>query len=238
MAKLFISYSSQDRDRALRLADDLEQAGHEVWIDRKGIGGGTKWAVEITKALESCEQFLLLMSPAALASDNVRKEVDLAAEEKKPFVPIKLHPIEKIPTEFRYHLAGLQHLDLMTDYAQGLRDLLATLPAVEPTISAEEYFLLGRSAVKNGQFAAGLAHLDQAIALAADFALAFYMRGRAYAGLDQHEAAVADFTEAIRLDPQSGATFRHRAQSYEKLGNLEQAQKDRTQAKYLGDTRS
>jgi uncharacterized membrane protein YeaQ/YmgE (transglycosylase-associated protein family) len=128
MANLFISYSSADRDIALRLANTLESNGHVVWIDNKGIKGGTKWAAEIVKAIGASDLIVLLLSPDALTSDNVRKEIDLAAEENKSLLPVLIKPVSAIPVDFKYHLAGLQHIDVTLDYERGVRTLLTTIP--------------------------------------------------------------------------------------------------------------
>jgi uncharacterized membrane protein YeaQ/YmgE (transglycosylase-associated protein family) len=128
MANLFISYSSADRDIALRIATRLESNGHVVWIDHKGIRGGTKWAAEIVKAIEASDFIILLLSPDALTSDNVRKEIDLAAEEHKSLLPVLIKPVDAIPVDFKYHLAGIQQIDVTSDYERGVRTLLTTIP--------------------------------------------------------------------------------------------------------------
>ncbi len=130
MAKVFISYSRKDSEIALRMADDLEKAGHSVWIDRKGIGGGSVWAAEIVKAIEDCEYFLLLLSSHSVQSDNVRKELDLAAEEKKRFLPVIVEATE-IPSEFKYHLAGIQRVDFLENYDISFKLLIQVLPPPE-----------------------------------------------------------------------------------------------------------
>lgn len=127
MKKLFISYSSKDREMALKIADDLVSIGHEVWIDRRGLDGGSKWASEIVAAIKRCELFLILVSYNSLSSDNVRKEVDLASEEKKPLVPVRLVNVSSIPDDFRYHLAGLQYIELFSDYGSGFKDLIKVI---------------------------------------------------------------------------------------------------------------
>lgn len=141
MAKLFISYSRKDGEIALKLADDLEKAGHSVWIDRKDIGGGSVWAAEIAKAIHECEYFLLLISLNSVQSDNVRKEVDLAAEDKKVFLPVVLVETE-IPTELRYHLAGIQRIDFTISYNNGIDDLLNILSDITKTSYPEPVLMI------------------------------------------------------------------------------------------------
>jgi type III secretion system FlhB-like substrate exporter len=127
MGHLFVSYARKNIEIAEKLTADLERAGFNVWLDRKGIDGGSKWAAEIARAISECETFLLLISPDSIASDNVRKECDLAAEDKRRMVPVIIHEVPQIPPELRYHLAGLQRIDCTADYQRGFADLLRAL---------------------------------------------------------------------------------------------------------------
>ncbi|HYM20198.1 MAG TPA: TIR domain-containing protein [Candidatus Kapabacteria bacterium] len=108
---IFISYSSTDRARALALADYLRSEGHSVWIDTESIGGAARWRKEIAQALTDCKVFLLLVSGASLASENVQKELTIAAEEHKHLLPIDIEKVA-LTVDFRYHLAGVQHIKI------------------------------------------------------------------------------------------------------------------------------
>ena len=110
MADIFISYSSKDRQQAEQLTELLASAGLSVWIDKQGIDAATSWSGEISKAIEDCKALVLLLSLTSIASENVRKEVSLAAERKKKILPLDLEPVT-LPHDFAYHLAGIQRID-------------------------------------------------------------------------------------------------------------------------------
>ena len=107
MADIFISYSAKDREKAEQLTELLASAGLSVWIDKHGIGAATSWSGEISKAIEECKALLLLLSETSIESDNVRKEVSLAAERKKKILPLDLEPVA-LTHDLAYHLAGIQ----------------------------------------------------------------------------------------------------------------------------------
>jgi len=111
MADIFISYSSKDREKAEQLTELLASAGLSVWIDKQGIGAATSWSGEISKAIEECKALVLLLSPTSIESDNVRKEVSLAAERKKKILPLDLEPVT-LPHDLAYHLAGIQRTSM------------------------------------------------------------------------------------------------------------------------------
>ena len=61
-----------------------------VWIDREEIHGGDLWREAIVEAVDHAYAFVLMLSPASVASDNVRKEVDLADGAGKALLPFFL----------------------------------------------------------------------------------------------------------------------------------------------------
>src|SRR5947209_5443244 len=102
---VFLSYASGDRERALALADRLEALGIRVWIDRSSIVGGSSWTAEIVRGIRECAALLVLCSPAAVASPNVQRELNLAVEHNRPLVPLLLQATA-FPDEVQYALAG------------------------------------------------------------------------------------------------------------------------------------
>jgi predicted ATPase len=108
---LFLSYATADRERALEVADALETAGIPVWIDRRGIPGGTEWAAQITQAVRSCRAVAVLCSATSIASRNVRQELQLAWDRDKPILPLLLEPVD-FPDSVAYFLQGRQWIEV------------------------------------------------------------------------------------------------------------------------------
>lgn len=123
---IFLSYSRKDTAYVDALHAALTRAGHDVWIDRRGIGGGTEWRTEIVTAIESADHFVLVLSPASITSRNVRKEIGVAESAERRMVPVLKEPVE-LPTELKYQLSGIQVLDLPDVAAEGLHGLLDAL---------------------------------------------------------------------------------------------------------------
>src|SRR5690606_25671770 len=62
--------------------------------------------------IKECDAFLMLLSPAALASEYCRWEYAIAAEEQKPVFPVLLKAIEgQYPDELE-DLANIQYVDM------------------------------------------------------------------------------------------------------------------------------
>ncbi len=110
MADIFVSYARVDKERVEKIVNDLKSSGYDFWMDVQGIEGGKYWPEAISKAILECRILLLFMSPASMASDNVRNEVQIAFEERKVIVILMLEDAE-IPPAMRYQLAGRQRID-------------------------------------------------------------------------------------------------------------------------------
>ncbi|WP_265529348.1 TIR domain-containing protein [Sphingomicrobium marinum] len=91
MSKLFVSYSSKDRDRIAQLVAALEARGHDVWWDSK-IGGATRFSTEIEAALDEADATIVAWSPAAVTSEWVLDEAAHARDHDK-LVPIRLDDV-------------------------------------------------------------------------------------------------------------------------------------------------
>src|SRR5574342_48728 len=89
MAHIFISYSHKDSEYAHWLADSLQSQGFNVWIDAR-LDYGSHWPVEIQKQLDSCDAFILIMSPNAYISEWVQSELQRAKRKLKPIFPLLL----------------------------------------------------------------------------------------------------------------------------------------------------
>jgi WD40 repeat protein len=91
-ARTFISYSWQDgADAAARLRRDLEAKGFSIWQDLVALEGGRDWWSQIEGALKSkaLQHFVLVVTPRALASPVVRREIRVARTEGKTFLPVR-----------------------------------------------------------------------------------------------------------------------------------------------------
>ena len=122
-ADVFVSYSSQDRDRVIPVVDYLRSSGISVWVDEGNIHAADLWSEQIVQAIASCRVLVVMLSGNSTDSHNVIKEAMLASEQKKVLLPVYLEPAE-IPAKLQYQLAGIQHLEL---YGQDEKEVLADL---------------------------------------------------------------------------------------------------------------
>jgi TIR domain len=79
---LFISYAHVDRAAVERIAAALESLGLSVWYDR-GLTTGDQFLHEINGRLAAARRVLVVWSPAALASEWVLNEAEVARRSGK-----------------------------------------------------------------------------------------------------------------------------------------------------------
>ncbi|SRR6266498_834696 len=114
MKHIFVSYSRIDGEAVDYIVARLEQDGFNVWLDREEIKAGELWQEAIVQAVDDAYAFVLMLSPGSAASNNVRKEVDLAEAAHKELVPVLLAPVE-LPANLRYQLAGIEWIEYYRD---------------------------------------------------------------------------------------------------------------------------
>src|SRR5262245_11020420 len=91
----FISYARADGETAARaLHTRLKADAPDIptWLDRHDIEGGIGWWNQIEQELDRAEFLLLLMTPAALRSQNTRNEWRSARQRGVCVYPVKGAP--------------------------------------------------------------------------------------------------------------------------------------------------
>ncbi len=105
MARVFVSYQQEDRDRAEPIVEALKRAGVEVWWD-PSIQPGAEFSEEITTALADAAAVLVLWSAHSVGSRWVKDEAERGAE-RRVLVPARIDAVQP-PMGFRQ----FQTLDL------------------------------------------------------------------------------------------------------------------------------
>jgi len=129
MSSIFISYSHKDKSFVKKLAADLRDNGHYIWIDNTEVLVGDSLIDKIRNGIDSVDFVAAIISSISLSSQWVKKELDLASnreiDEKRVVVlPILLNDV-KLPG----FLKGKYYADFREEdnYQEGLDELLERL---------------------------------------------------------------------------------------------------------------
>lgn len=113
MATVFLSHARVDRLTAEMLGERLRVEGFAPWVDRQAIEGGERWTEAIDAAIRSAVACVVLVTPRALTSDWVRREVRIAADAGIPTIPVRIHPDANPGATRALGLEDLQVVDLV-----------------------------------------------------------------------------------------------------------------------------
>ena len=123
--EVFLSHSSADRTFTTALADVLRRHGIPVWYSDTNIRGAQQWHDEIGTALTRCDWLVLVLSPDAVTSKWVKRELLFSLQQDRfdgRIVPILHRPCRH--DELSWTLTQLQMVDFQNDFDQGCRKLL------------------------------------------------------------------------------------------------------------------
>ncbi|MGO9462991.1 MAG: SUMF1/EgtB/PvdO family nonheme iron enzyme [Isosphaeraceae bacterium] len=129
--QVFVSYAHADAEQVIAIARLLEQEGVVVWRDSDRILGGQSWGEEIVHAVAHSRVVMLMCSPHSLQSEHVCREVWLAWDYHRRYIPVWLTPVMEIPDGFRLCLVNRHWIDAYSQpQERWLPQLLKSLQVV------------------------------------------------------------------------------------------------------------
>jgi hypothetical protein len=114
---VFISYSHKDKAIADAICANLESARVRCWIAPRDIAPGLDWPTAISKAIEASRIMVLVFSAHSNASNDVGRELILAANNNLVIIPFKIDNVQPEPGK-QYYLARTHWLDAMNPPTQ------------------------------------------------------------------------------------------------------------------------
>jgi hypothetical protein len=123
--RVFISHATEDGAIAHRLADDLRRMGLTVWIAPESIRAGEGWVRAIERGLGESDVLVVLLTPAAVQSRWVNKEMEVAIGLERhgqmDIIPLSVRTCTPPLLWSSYQCVPFSH------YTTGLERLVATL---------------------------------------------------------------------------------------------------------------
>ena len=66
-----------------------------MWLDVEDILGGADWRERVKRGIEACKAFIFVLSPASLASEHCRQELDDAVALHKLIIPVRYREVDE-----------------------------------------------------------------------------------------------------------------------------------------------
>lgn len=125
--RIFISHSSKDKALADRLAVDLRAAGFELWYDAEQIHVGDTIIEMIAKGVPECDFMIVILSPEAVASEWVCREILMFATKEIERKKTVIMPVLSRDCTMPPILHGRHFADFRNNYETGFTELLKAL---------------------------------------------------------------------------------------------------------------
>ena len=110
---VFISHSSNNRTVANAVCAALESAGIRCWVAPRDVMPGRSYSGEITRAIQQSRAFVLIFSQHSNNSEQVLREVQLAANSRLHIVQFRIDAVSP-SDDLEYYLSGPHWLDAVT----------------------------------------------------------------------------------------------------------------------------
>ncbi|MCL2773001.1 MAG: DUF5050 domain-containing protein [Oscillospiraceae bacterium] len=107
---VFVSYSSKDKTIADAIVHYFEERKIRCWIAPRDIDPGKLWESGIVSGIKSSRVCLLIFSANSNASEQVWREIGLAADFKLPIMPFRVEDVTQCEALI-YYLKNIHWLD-------------------------------------------------------------------------------------------------------------------------------
>src|SRR5256885_15297713 len=138
---VFLSYAREDGESALKLYNELVEAGINVWFDQESLAPGAKWKLAIRSAIRQSRYFIALMSSRSVSKrgfiqNELRQAIDVLdefPEGETYLIPVRLDACEA-PLD---RLNDFQWVDLFPEWQKGANKLLRFFGVIDKETKAQ-----------------------------------------------------------------------------------------------------
>jgi len=127
MANVFVSHRRADSAAAEKLAAAIKNAGHTVWLDDWDIKIGDSIVGSMQTGLSGSTYLVLCYSSIGVMAPWVSREWLSALARQMNGHDVKVLPVVLTGGEPPAILADIRYADLVADWNQGIKDLLAAI---------------------------------------------------------------------------------------------------------------
>ncbi len=127
MAGIFLSHSSKDKPVVIQLASDLVYSGFPVWLDSWEMETGDSFVKRIFDGIDGSTFLIVALTPNAVASEWVKRELAAALESEKQMGRKLVLPIKLAPCDLPSEIGDRLYADFTQGYLFGLESLESTM---------------------------------------------------------------------------------------------------------------
>ena len=125
--RLFISYGRKDcAELANKIAADLSEMGHDVWLDKQQINAGRSWEEQIEEAILDHDIFISLLTPHAVRKPNgvCLDEISMARLHNRKIIPVMVVQCRPPLTIYRLDWVDFKEWTKENNYKRSLSRII------------------------------------------------------------------------------------------------------------------
>jgi len=122
--EVFLSHSSRNAAFTSKLANVLFRHNVKTFFSKQHIRGAQEWHDELGAALKRCDWFLVVLSPQAVRSTWVKRELVYALQQPRyneRIIPVLYKNCDV--EQFSWTLSGFQYVDFRPGFDEGCEQL-------------------------------------------------------------------------------------------------------------------
>ena len=123
-ACVFLSHSSKDKSLARRIAEDLQKANIDVWLDKWKILVGDSVTQSIQRGLQEADFVAVLLTKHSVESGWVEKEWQTKVEVEATARKVAILPLKVDDCSIPILLKDKRFANFQGDYADGVKELI------------------------------------------------------------------------------------------------------------------
>jgi hypothetical protein len=136
---VFISHSTKDKPMADAVCATFEANAIRCWIAPRDVPPGSNWGAAIVQAIQASRVMVLIFSDHANSSNQIAREVELAASQGVTIVPIRVQDVMPA-SSLQFFLSNIHWLDALTPpFERRLQEIATKIKSIlqqEGTISS------------------------------------------------------------------------------------------------------
>jgi tetratricopeptide (TPR) repeat protein len=233
---VFVSHAHADNPLCDRYVTAMRARGLDVWYDRTNMQDGHFLSTDIERELERRTGFVVLLTPASVASYWVNLEVSafrsLAAQDPtRMMLPVRIADC-RVPLL----MTGIKWVDAVTLGFDTAINAMATAlgappkatplsvaPTPKPAESVEELLSQGKALKARKKYAEAIPYLERATQRDPRSFDAWANLGYVRNECGRHADGLDAYDRALALDPTSGPAWHDKGAALEGLGRCEEA---------------
>jgi len=134
--KVFLSYANSDKEFADRLSSQLRKVESSLFLDLVNLPHGKQILSGMRSQISSADILVLLLSPNALESEWVQRELEYAVSKELRQRSITVVPLMVRPSRLPEYLSAWTIIDATRDFETAVGKL-AKLLEVTPLVQLE-----------------------------------------------------------------------------------------------------